>query len=100
MKEEIILIRYPEGEMTLVLPKALEKTSVPNLRKIFKHVLKNAHWHPENEEHLSKLEAFLTEHRAELKPDVYELVKDRKRFEKADKLLTAYKTLKAKYYTR
>lgn len=62
MKEEIITIRYPEGEMTLVLPTMLDKLSMDRLKKVFRLILEKEFEHMENEISVRRMNEFIPEY--------------------------------------
>lgn len=60
MTEKIIEIRYPEGLITLVLPNAFDKLSLPSLKKIFK-ILLEKDWFEGNEDTIREIDEFIPE---------------------------------------
>lgn len=60
MTEKIIEIRYPEGQITLVLPNAFDKLSLPSLKKIFK-ILLEKDWFEGNEDTIREIDDFIPE---------------------------------------
>lgn len=60
MTEKIVAIRYPEGQITLVLPVALDKLSIGTLKKIFR-ILLEKDWFEGNEDTIREIDEFIPE---------------------------------------
>ena len=89
MKERTITIRYPYGQMTLVLPTAFEKLSIPAHKQIFKLLFENLWVTPKNEQTVKTLERCLNEWLPEKATD--------KAFARRDKIRAAWAATKRRY---
>lgn len=58
MTEKIVAIRYPEGQITLDLPVALDKLSIGTLKKIFR-ILLEKDWFVGNGDTIREIDEFI-----------------------------------------